>query len=61
MSLYSIAKKCSPNFTGADMYALCADAWFHAAKRKVSEECIVFMFCSSNPLKEASYVVGVVK
>ncbi|KAL2540517.1 Peroxisome biogenesis protein 6 [Abeliophyllum distichum] len=33
--LYEIAKKCPPNFTGADMYALCADAWFHAAKRKV--------------------------
>lgn len=27
--------KCPPNFTGADMYALCADAWFHAAKRMV--------------------------
>ncbi|PPD95511.1 hypothetical protein GOBAR_DD07447 [Gossypium barbadense] len=35
ISLYSIAKRCPPNFTGADMYALCADAWFHAAKRKV--------------------------
>ncbi|BAT86338.1 Peroxisome biogenesis protein [Vigna angularis] len=35
VSLYSIAKKSPPNFTGADMYALCADAWFHAAKRKV--------------------------
>eukprot|EP00257_Ricinus_communis_P017265 XP_015575666.1 LOW QUALITY PROTEIN: peroxisome biogenesis protein 6 [Ricinus communis] len=35
VSLYSIAKKCPLNFTGADMYALCADAWFHAAKRKV--------------------------
>ncbi|KAL5561531.1 hypothetical protein UlMin_031278 [Ulmus minor] len=36
VSLYSIAKKCPTNFTGADMYALCADAWFNAAKRKVS-------------------------
>ncbi|OAY74954.1 Peroxisome biogenesis protein 6 [Ananas comosus] len=36
VSLLSVAKKCPPNFTGADMYALCADAWFHAAKRKVS-------------------------
>ncbi|XP_054820199.1 peroxisomal ATPase PEX6 isoform X2 [Prosopis cineraria] len=35
VSLYSIAKKCPPNFTGADMYALCADAWFQAAKRKI--------------------------
>lgn len=34
VSLYSIAKKCPSNFTGADMYALCADAWFHAAKRQ---------------------------
>lgn len=36
VSLYEIALKCPPNFTGADMYALCADAWFHAAKRRVS-------------------------
>ncbi|KAK9142986.1 hypothetical protein Syun_012386 [Stephania yunnanensis] len=36
VSLYSIAKKCPLNVTGADMYALCADAWFHAAKRTVS-------------------------
>lgn len=35
VSLYSIAKKCPPNFSGADMYALCADAWFQAAKREV--------------------------
>jgi ATP-dependent 26S proteasome regulatory subunit len=35
VSLYAIAKKCPPNFTGADMYALCADAWFLAAKRRV--------------------------
>ncbi|XP_047310635.1 peroxisome biogenesis protein 6 [Impatiens glandulifera] len=35
VSLYDIAKKCPPNFTGADTYALCADAWFQAAKRKV--------------------------
>ncbi|KZV21542.1 peroxisome biogenesis protein 6 [Dorcoceras hygrometricum] len=35
VSLYEIAQKCPPNFTGADMYALCADAWFRAAKNKV--------------------------
>lgn len=40
VSLYSIAKKCPSNFTGADMYALCADAWFHAAKRKVLDPCL---------------------
>ncbi|XP_057474383.1 peroxisomal ATPase PEX6 isoform X1 [Actinidia eriantha] len=39
VSLYSIAKRCPSNFTGADMYALCADAWFHAAKRKVLDPC----------------------
>ncbi|CAK8543058.1 unnamed protein product [Lathyrus sativus] len=53
VSLYSIAKKCPPNFTGADMYALCADAWFRAAKRRVlnadSE--------SSNPDNEANSIV----
>jgi peroxin-6 len=32
----SVAQRCPPNFTGADIYALCADAWFHAAKRSVS-------------------------
>ncbi|CAM0902833.1 unnamed protein product [Alopecurus aequalis] len=35
VSLLSIAQHCPPNFTGADIYALCADAWFHAAKRSV--------------------------
>ncbi|ESQ36631.1 hypothetical protein EUTSA_v10006717mg [Eutrema salsugineum] len=37
VSLYSVAKKCPSTFTGADMYALCADAWFQAAKRKIQE------------------------
>ncbi|KAG8043497.1 hypothetical protein GUJ93_ZPchr0458g22412 [Zizania palustris] len=32
VSLLSIAQQCPPNFTGADIYALCADAWYHAAK-----------------------------
>ncbi|KAK6937427.1 ATPase, AAA-type, core [Dillenia turbinata] len=53
VSLYSIAKKCPPNFTGADMYALCADAWFHAAKRKVSSS----QSDSSNKEDQADYVV----
>ncbi|CAD6259613.1 unnamed protein product [Miscanthus lutarioriparius] len=35
VSLLSVAQHCPPNFTGADIYALCADAWFHAAKRSV--------------------------
>ncbi|CAL9095049.1 unnamed protein product [Musa acuminata var. zebrina] len=38
VSLFSVARKCPPNFTGADMYALCADAWFRAAKRKTSSD-----------------------
>ncbi|KAJ1688521.1 hypothetical protein LUZ63_019911 [Rhynchospora breviuscula] len=38
VSLFEVAKRCPPNFTGADMYALCADAWFHAAKRQVSDQ-----------------------
>ncbi|KAI6695718.1 hypothetical protein NL676_023428 [Syzygium grande] len=55
VSLYSIAKKCPPNFTGADMYALCADAWFHAAKSKVlSSE----VDSSSKDLAADSIVVG---
>ncbi|KAL8263340.1 hypothetical protein R6Q59_024689 [Mikania micrantha] len=29
------SKEMPPNFTGADMYALCAVAWFHAAKYQV--------------------------
>ena len=42
VSLYSVAKKCPPTFTGADMYALCADAWFHAAKRQVHKSFSIF-------------------
>ncbi|KAL6559107.1 hypothetical protein OROHE_006476 [Orobanche hederae] len=38
VSLYEIAQICPTNFTGADMYALCADAWFRAAKHKVAYE-----------------------
>jgi AAA+ lid domain len=44
VSLFEVAKRCPPNFTGADMYALCADAWFNAAKRKV----FIFFFRFSN-------------
>ncbi|CAL5193309.1 unnamed protein product [Lathyrus oleraceus] len=53
VSLYSIAKKCPPNFTGADMYALCADAWFRAAKRRVLNADPE----SSNPDNEANSIV----
>ncbi|CAM6116942.1 unnamed protein product [Calypogeia fissa] len=37
VSLKSIAQRCPVNYTGADMYALCADAWQQAVKRKVSK------------------------
>jgi peroxin-6 len=53
VSLYAIAKKCPPNFTGADMYALCADAWFLAAKRRVLNADPE----SSNPDNEADSIV----
>ena len=36
-SLEALAKKVPRRFTGADMYALCADAWTRAAKRTVRE------------------------
>ncbi|GBG82844.1 hypothetical protein CBR_g36373 [Chara braunii] len=35
VDLSAIAQRCPPNFTGADLYALCADAWMQAVKRKV--------------------------
>ncbi|KAK2436439.1 cell division cycle protein [Trifolium repens] len=53
VSLYAIAKKCPPNFTGADMYALCADAWFLVAKRRVLNAEPE----SSNPDNEADSIV----
>jgi len=33
--LRAVAQKVPPKFTGADLYALCADAWMRAAKRAV--------------------------
>ncbi|KAL2315287.1 Peroxisomal ATPase pex6 [Schizosaccharomyces pombe] len=37
IDLNEIAKNCHPNFTGADMYALCSDAVLSAIKRKTNE------------------------
>jgi peroxin-6 len=37
-SLDALARKVPRRFTGADMYALCADAWTRAAKRTVREK-----------------------
>lgn len=36
VDLEEIAKKCPPRLTGADLYALCSDAWMVALKRRVS-------------------------
>ena len=36
-TLVSLARRVPARFTGADMYALCADAWMRAAKRTVAE------------------------
>ena len=35
-SLDEVARRVPKRFTGADMYALCADAWMRAAKRTLS-------------------------
>jgi peroxin-6 len=37
VNLHSVARECAPTFTGADLYALCADAWMAALKRHVAE------------------------
>lgn len=36
LSLGELARRVPKRFTGADMYALCADAWMRAAKRTLS-------------------------
>ncbi|KAL6748876.1 P-loop containing nucleoside triphosphate hydrolase protein [Haematococcus lacustris] len=35
VDLDAVARKCAPQLTGADLYALCADAWMSAFKRAV--------------------------
>lgn len=35
VSLKALSERCPVNYTGADMYALCADAWHQAVKREV--------------------------
>lgn len=35
VDLADLATRCPPLLTGADMYALCADAWMNALKRTV--------------------------
>ena len=36
MDLDAVARECAPTFTGADLYALCADAWMAALKRTMA-------------------------
>jgi SpoVK/Ycf46/Vps4 family AAA+-type ATPase len=38
VNLEAVAARCAPQLTGADLYALCADAWMHAFKRAVSRQ-----------------------
>jgi peroxin-6 len=58
VSLVGIARRCPVNFTGADMYALCADAWLQATKRKVAQR---DKFTGSSDIKEADDNIVVVK
>jgi peroxin-6 len=58
VSLVGIARRCPVNFTGADMYALCADAWLQATKRKVARR---DNFTGSSDIKEADDNIVVVK
>jgi ATP-dependent 26S proteasome regulatory subunit len=36
VDLADLATRCPPQLTGADMYALCADAWMNGLKRLVA-------------------------
>ncbi|KAI8784803.1 peroxisome assembly factor 2 [Biomphalaria glabrata] len=36
LSLEDVAKQCPPNLTGADLYALCAEAMLNALRRKIN-------------------------
>eukprot|EP00955_Chlamydomonas_euryale_P039481 351408-Chlamydomonas_euryale.AAC.2 len=37
VDLPTVASRCVPQLTGADLYALCADAWMAALKRRIRE------------------------
>lgn len=38
VDLAALAEGCPPRLTGADLYALCSDAWMTALKRRVKEQ-----------------------
>ena len=37
VDLDAVARECAPTYTGADLYALCADAWMAGLKRFIAE------------------------
>ena len=37
VDLDAVARECAPTYTGADLYALCADAWMAGLKRTVAQ------------------------
>ena len=38
VDLEAVAEQCAPTFTGADLYALCADAWMCALRREATNQ-----------------------
>jgi peroxin-6 len=38
VDLPGLARRCPPRYTGADLYALCADAWMRAVKRQLAAD-----------------------
>jgi peroxin-6 len=52
VSLPEVARRVPQRFTGADMYALCADAWMRAAKR------LVLQSSSSSPSASSSSIAA---
>ena len=36
VDLLDVAERCPARFTGADMYALCSDAWMTALRRRIA-------------------------
>ena len=67
-SLERIAGQCPPTFTGADMYALCADSWMQAAKRtagvasraeSVARKKGLLLDGAADGIAEGSFVSGV--
>ena len=47
VDLQSISEQCSTTLTGADLYALCADAWMGALRRLIAGSKVI------HPLSEA--------